>query len=204
MDRIHENQVGEILPYQFEPEPSTKTSDASDDSDTDQSDVIQPHLTRMSTTSLKEQMQRRLLDLSWCKCGHCSLSTKAVECFCCHEKALEYDENEVLLDQAELQGEKCLTAHSDFKDNMLSESVLKIDVCQYLEENYPLDDEDLERMHKLYRIVAYRRCSRWVFQILGKKNRRPFPACVYSKIRERFASTDGLYTHFKYAKRSKR
>ena len=42
MDSIHENQVGEILPYQFEPEPSTKTSDASDDkfdNDTDQSDV---------------------------------------------------------------------------------------------------------------------------------------------------------------------
>ena len=132
------------------------------------------------------------------------MSTKAVECFCCHEKALEYDKYEVLLDHAELQGEKCLTAHSDFKDNMLSESVLKIDVCQYLEENYPLDDEHLERMHKLHRLVTYRRCSRWVFQILGKKNRRPFPACVYSKIRERFAFTDGLYTHFKYAKRSKR
>ena len=51
-----------------------------------------------------------------------------------HEKALEYDKYKVLLDQAELQGEKCLTTHSDFKDNMLSESVLKIDVCQYLEE----------------------------------------------------------------------
>ena len=39
MDRIHENQVGEILPCQFEPEPSTKTSDASDDNDADKSDV---------------------------------------------------------------------------------------------------------------------------------------------------------------------
>ena len=39
MDRIHENQVGEILPYQFELEPSTKTSDASDGNDTDQSDL---------------------------------------------------------------------------------------------------------------------------------------------------------------------
>ena len=28
---------------------------------------------------------------------------------------------------------------------MLSESVLKIDVCRYLEENWPLDDEHLER-----------------------------------------------------------
>ena len=88
--RIHENQVGEILPYQFGPEPSTKTSDASDDNDTDQSDV---------TTSSDEDVDRkfkranawRLLDLSWCKCGHCSSSTEAVECFCCHEKALEYE-----------------------------------------------------------------------------------------------------------------
>ena len=39
MDRIHENQVGEMLLYKFEPEPSTKTSDASNDNDTAQSDV---------------------------------------------------------------------------------------------------------------------------------------------------------------------
>ena len=82
MDRIHENQVGEILPYQFEPEPLTKTSDASDDNNTGQSDVTTSS-DKMSTTSLKEQI------LS-CKCGHCLLSAKTVECFCCHGKALEY------------------------------------------------------------------------------------------------------------------
>ena len=90
MDRIHGNLVGEILPCQFEPEPSTKTSDASDDSDTDQSDV-----TTSSDEDVDHEFERanswRLLDLSWCKCGHCSLSTKAVECFCCQEKALEYE-----------------------------------------------------------------------------------------------------------------
>ena len=82
MDRIRENQVGEILLYQFEPEPSTKTSDASDDNDTGQSDV-----TTSSDEDVDHQFERanawRLLDLSWCKCGHCS--------FCCHEKALEYE-----------------------------------------------------------------------------------------------------------------
>ena len=93
-----------------------------------------------------------------------------------------------------------MTLHPDFQDNMLSESVLKIDVCRYLEENWPLDDKDLERVHKLYRHVAHQRCSRWVFQILGKKNRRPFPACIYAKICEHFTSPDGLYTHFKGAK----
>jgi hypothetical protein len=55
-----------------------------------------------------------------------------------------------------------LTTHPDFKDNMLSENVLKIDVCRYLEENWPLNDESLERIHKLYRLVAHHRCSCWV------------------------------------------
>ena len=59
-----------------------------------------------------------------------------------------------------------MTLHPDFQDNMLPESVLKIDVCRYLEENWPLDDEDLERVHKLSRLIAYQRCSRSVFQIL--------------------------------------
>ena len=78
---------------------------------------------------------------------------------------------------------------------MLSEAVLKIDVCRYLEDNWPLDDEDLDKMHR-----NFIDCSRWVFQILGERSRRPLPACVYTRIRERFASHDGLYTHFKYAK----
>ena len=91
MDRIHESQVGEILPHLSEPEPSTKTSDARDDNDTDQSDVY----TTSSDEDVDHKFERanawRLLDLSWCKCGHCSLCTKAVECFCCHDKALEYE-----------------------------------------------------------------------------------------------------------------
>jgi hypothetical protein len=35
-----------------------------------------------------------------------------------------------------------------------------------------------------------------VFQILGKEANTAFPACIYSRIGERFASPDGLCTHF--------
>ena len=49
-----------------------------------------------------------------------------------------------------------LTTHADFEPNMLSEAVLKMDVCRYLEDNvnWPLDDEDLDKIHKLYRLFA--------------------------------------------------
>ena len=49
----------------------------------------------------------RLESLSWCKCGHCTLKPKAIESFCCYEKALEYDEYDALLKEAEAQGGKC-------------------------------------------------------------------------------------------------
>ena len=107
----------------------------------------------------------------------------------------------MLLDQTEALGKECLTIHPDFRDNMSSEGVLKIDVCCYLEENWPSHDGNLEKIHKLYRLVAYQRCSRWIFQILGKKEGKDHFLHVYSRIQERFASPDGLYNmHFKYAK----
>ena len=62
-------------------------------------------------------------------CGHCTLKPKAIESFCCHDKAWEYDEYDTLLKEAEPQGGKCLTAHEEFKANMLPEGFLKIDVC---------------------------------------------------------------------------
>ena len=85
--------------------------------------------------------------------------------------------------------------------NILSKDVLDIDVSQYLEENWPLGDDKLEQTHKLYRLVSYRRCSSWVFTILGKKVRRVFLSRVYTTIQKKFASPTGLYTHFKFSKR---
>ena len=200
MDNIHENQVEEVLPYQFEPEVRGEAHNSAEESGSESESDSEPE----EEVDMEFQTENawRLTDLSWCMCGQCTLSTKVIECFCCHEKALLYDEYDALLMQTETQD--CLTKHPDFQPNMLSETVLKIDVSRYLEENWPFDDEELERIHKLYQLVSYQQCSRWVFQILGKGRRRPFPACVYAKIRQQFSSPDGLYTHFKYAKISKR
>ena len=110
----------------------------------------------------------RLTSLEWCKCGHCEVMTRTIEGFCCCEKAVEYDEYDERLSSAQEQGFICITFLPSFVQNMLSADVLEVDVALYLEENYPLDDKDLARIHKLYRLASYRRCSRWIFQILGK------------------------------------
>ena len=34
-------------------------------------------------------------------CGHCTLKRKAIQSFCCHDNALEYDEYDTLLKEAE-------------------------------------------------------------------------------------------------------
>ena len=178
MENIHEHQVEEILPYQYEPEPGAETSSISDESDSERGSVLSSSEEEIDT-EFKRANAWRLETPTWCKCGHCAVSTKTIECFCCHEKAVEYDEYGALLDQVEAHGDKCLTKQSDFRDNMLSEGVLKIDVCRYLEENWPLDDADLEKVHMLYRLVAYQRCSRWIFEILGKKSEDHFlPVCI--------------------------
>ena len=61
------------------------------------------------------------------------------------------------------------------------------------------NSDNLALTHKLNCLPVYRRCSRWIFHILGKNCRRAFPSCVSSCIRNKFASPDGLYTHFKFS-----
>ena len=199
MDEIHENQLSEVLPYQFEPKPdqNSNCSEYSSDSESQSSSDED-----IGMKAFEAANAWRLDSLKWCHCGNCAVHNKVIENFCCKEKSLEYDEYDSLLSQAEEAGHQCLTCLPEFAENMLSQTVLKIDVCRYLEENWPLGDEDIERTHKLYRLVAYQRCSRWIFQILGKKRRRPFSSCIYAKLRQQFASPDGLYTHFKYANNS--
>ena len=82
--------------------------------------------------------------------------TRTIESFCCYEKAVEYDEYDERLSSAQEQGFTCITFLPSFVQNMLSADVLEVDVAQYFEENYPIDDEDLARIHKLYRLASYR------------------------------------------------
>ena len=54
MENIHENQVGEVLPYQYEPEVGEKTSDVTDQAIRNKR-AIHHHLTRKSIMSSNQQ-----------------------------------------------------------------------------------------------------------------------------------------------------
>ena len=69
--------------------------------------------------------------------------TKMIERFCCCEKAVEFDEYDERLSSAQEQGFTCITFVPSFVQNMLSANMLEVDVAQYLEENYPLDNENI-------------------------------------------------------------
>ena len=107
MDEIHENQLGEVLTYQFEPVLNKNTGSSGAEAIPRASHP--QRLRRRLETSMKHSGEAenswRLKSLSWCKCGHCTLQTKTIGSFCSHEKALEYDEYDPLVTNAEGSGQ---------------------------------------------------------------------------------------------------
>lgn len=48
----------------------------------------------------------------------------------------------------------------------------------------------------VYRYIAYRRFTRWMYGLLGRKQRKVIPSCAVMAIRDRFPSEE--YCGFKY------
>ena len=105
--------IQQIEPYMFEPnkEDDAETScDSSESSTTDDEEFDE---------EFEAANALRLCTLKWCKCGECAKMEKTIESFCCHEKAIEYDEYDAKLADAQQQTFKCITSLSSFKQNML-------------------------------------------------------------------------------------
>jgi hypothetical protein len=101
MEEIHENQLGEVLPYQFEPILNENSGSSGAESDSESESSSDDDFDE----AFEAENSWRLKSFSWCKCGHCTLQTKTIESFCCHEKALEYDEFDALVTNAERSGQ---------------------------------------------------------------------------------------------------
>ncbi|KAK3099671.1 hypothetical protein FSP39_007817 [Pinctada imbricata] len=111
----------------------------------------------------------------------------AKECKCCRD-------TNIVDGKIEEAGITCITEHESFQVNCLNHHVLELSYYEYVEYNGPLEPDQM--IHKVYRYIAYRRFTRFIWKRLGKKNRRILPACVVAAIRRQFPSQE--YCGFRY------
>ncbi|XP_078594339.1 uncharacterized protein LOC144872105 [Branchiostoma floridae x Branchiostoma japonicum] len=131
-----------------------------------------------------ETEEWRLDDFLWCRCTNCRPMTTVRECVCCHD-----------LTEAETKGVgqwdgiHCLRDHPDFSAVVLNKAVLdaalnfRVDIkLEPLRDQYP---------PRTYRLQAYRQCTAWLHQRLGRKIRRVLPSCAVWAIREAYPEPAG-------------
>ncbi|XP_071945823.1 uncharacterized protein [Antedon mediterranea] len=92
------------------------------------------------------------------------------------------------------QDVECITLHTGFKNNCLDRDVIEVSFWHYVKKQGPFDDD--HPVNQLYRHVAYRRFTTWIWKLLGKHVRKTLPSCVVSTIRNTFPAQQ--YVRFKY------
>ncbi|XP_033762489.1 P2X purinoceptor 7-like [Pecten maximus] len=167
-----------IHPYMYEPE----ASNGDHHIDSDSSDCpAELHLCDVSDTDSAASNQPVG---EWCSCGMCTHMPTEEERKCCHDMSIL---------EEKMTNINCITHHEGFIANYLNLHVLETSYYEYADTYGPGAQEDI---HRMYRLIAYRRFIRWTWKVLGKKNRRVIPACAVTAIRKQFPSEQ--YTGFKY------
>ena len=90
----------------------------------------------------------------------------------------------------------CMSDHDGFQGLCLNRYVVQTAMYSYLEDTGPLDRNELP--HRIYRYLAYRSLTRFIYHKLGRYERRVIPACCVKAIRDKYPSEQ--YCGFKYAR----
>ncbi|XP_060580322.1 P2X purinoceptor 7-like [Ruditapes philippinarum] len=172
---LYEDDVHEIRPYMFEPRIEIQNQEAEQsESDSDSSD-----------NSSDDSYIGNVDD--WCECGCCVNMPSANERKCCQS-------TNIVDGKAEAEGVPCITLHEGFQVNCLNIHVLETSYYEFVHDHGPREEN--QEIHELYRYLAYRRFTRWVYGLLSKKCRRVIPACAVNAIRTQFPSEQ--YSGFQY------
>ena len=173
MDEMIE-KLKRFNPYMFEPEKEVSSRSSSDESTSSN-----------SSTNSVDTFISRVGILDSCKCQKCVEKKREIDCLCCQEvAALNSKFNNCDTD--------CITESPEFTTLCLNESVLK-NVLTGLHISRGDYLEDQCSNHSL-RYAAYKEFVWWIFESLGKGNRRVIPSCVIWKIRNTYPEHDGQYT----------
>ncbi|XP_060573125.1 P2X purinoceptor 7-like [Ruditapes philippinarum] len=170
---IYDEEVNEIRPYMYEPRAVSQEEQSVSDSDSEFEDS--------SDDSFNGNVDE------WCECGCCIHMPTAHERKCCQS-------TNIVDGKAESEGVPCITLHEGFQVNCLNIHVLETSYYEFIHNNGPREEN--QEIHELYRYLAYRRFTRWVYGLLPRKCRRVIPACAVNAIREQFPSEE--YSGFRY------
>ena len=110
----------------------------------------------------------------WCKCGKCRPMPNPIENVCCGKRV-------------------CVALYEAFHMTCLNATVLRIAV----RNNCDWRADAVIYNNTAFRKAAYRQYILWVYDYLGRGNRRVAPSCVVLKIRATYPSDDGTYMGFR-------
>ena len=172
--------MGNLAPYGYEPERAISSSNE----ETESSEI---ETSSNDATSENENDQLgRVGNKDWCKCGQYKRKIREIDSLCFTEVPA------IIEDKSE--GKKCITLAHELQLMCLNKTILK-NVLVGLHETRrdPLENyKDLQ--NRSLRFAAYKQFIWWIFQHLGKGNRRVIPSCVVWSIRKLFPEADGQHT----------
>lgn len=100
-----------------------------------------------------------------------------------------------------IAGNKCISQADGFCTLCLNQTVLKnVLVGLHVTKGDNLE-KDKEVTNRSFRYASYKQFTWWIYQSLGKGNRRVIPSCVLNKIRKTFPEKDGVYVMFDEGKK---
>ena len=167
----------QIQPYQFEPEKTNFPANQDDPDTSVENKKAEPEKSKNITVE-------RTGNLLWCDCSKCSIEEREIDCLCCHEVSA--------ISEEQFSGNVCITNSEEFKIICLNKAVLKnVLIGMHETKGDPLEQKITNRS---YRFAAYKQFVWWVFQRLGKGNRRVLPSCAVWRIRNCFEEEDRVYS----------
>ncbi|XP_052238339.1 P2X purinoceptor 7-like [Dreissena polymorpha] len=169
----YEDELHEIRPYMFEPRAESQETYIPSESDEGNFEEANSDGSYIGNVD------------DWCECECCVNMPTAHERRCCQS-------TNIVDGKAEAEGVPWITLHEGFQVNCLNIHVLETSFYEFIHDYGPRE----EQVHELYRYLAYRRFTRWVYGLLGKKFRRVIPSCAVNAIREQFPSEE--YSAFRY------
>jgi len=179
--------MNEFRPYIFEPEKEVSSTSQTSSSNEDESenDGNDEDCGEINDENV------RVGKLNWCKCELCSYENREIDCLCCQEV-------DALNSKFDDENIHCVTESTGFATLCTNKLVL----ANVLTGLHETKGDYLEKSwsNRSLRYAAYKQFIWWVFEYLGKGNRRVIPSCALWKIRGLYPEPNNDYVLYSEGK----